>query len=64
MRGQQVLLFNLRLKLFCGKLKSRWLDPFKILKFYPYRDVDLLNETKGEEFKVNVQRVTPYFDDP
>ena len=29
-RGQQVLLFNSRLRLFSGKLKSRWSGPFKI----------------------------------
>ena len=28
--GQQVLLFNSRLKLFPGKLKSRWLRPFTV----------------------------------
>ncbi|XP_038889339.1 uncharacterized protein LOC120079253 [Benincasa hispida] len=26
--GQQVLLFNIRLRLFLGKLKSRWSGPF------------------------------------
>ena len=28
--GQQVLLFNFRLKLFPGKLKSRWSGPFTV----------------------------------
>ncbi|KAK2435447.1 hypothetical protein QL285_020504 [Trifolium repens] len=51
--GQQVLLFNSRLKLFPGKLKSRWSGPFKLLKIYPYRVVDLLDEGTGHEFKVN-----------
>jgi hypothetical protein len=43
MEGQQVLLSNSRLKLFPGKLKSRWSDPFKLLKIYPYGVVDLLD---------------------
>ncbi|KAH9698290.1 hypothetical protein KPL71_023958 [Citrus sinensis] len=42
--GQLVLLHNTRLRLFPGKLKSRWSGPFKLLKFYPHGDVDLLNE--------------------
>ena len=28
--GQRVLLFNSRLKLFPGKLKSRWLGPYTV----------------------------------
>nr|XP_017248025.1 PREDICTED: uncharacterized protein LOC108219212 [Daucus carota subsp. sativus] len=31
--GQQVLLFNSRLRLFLGKLKSRWSGPFTVKKF-------------------------------
>nr|GEW06963.1 reverse transcriptase domain-containing protein [Tanacetum cinerariifolium] len=34
--GDQVLLFNSRLKIFSGKLKSRWSGPFTISKIYPY----------------------------
>ncbi|GJT60880.1 reverse transcriptase domain-containing protein [Tanacetum coccineum] len=34
--GDQVLLFNSRLKIFSGKLKSRWSGPFTITKVYPY----------------------------
>ncbi|XP_075479358.1 uncharacterized protein LOC142520239 [Primulina tabacum] len=33
---QQVLLFNSRLKLFPGKLKSRWLRPFFVETLYPH----------------------------
>ncbi|GJT68378.1 reverse transcriptase domain-containing protein [Tanacetum coccineum] len=35
--GDQVLLFNSRLKIFSGKLKSRWSGPFTITEVYPYR---------------------------
>ena len=35
MAGQQVLLFNSRLKLFPGKLKSRWSGPFTVTKSFP-----------------------------
>nr|GEZ62448.1 reverse transcriptase domain-containing protein [Tanacetum cinerariifolium] len=34
--GDQVLLFNSRLKIFSGKLKSRWSGPFTIAEIYPY----------------------------
>ncbi|XP_060961059.1 uncharacterized protein LOC133031549 [Cannabis sativa] len=39
--GQQVLLFNSRLKLFPGKLKSRWSGPFTVVKVFPYGVVEL-----------------------
>lgn len=56
-----MLLFNSRLKLFPGKLKSRWSGPFKLIKVYPYGAVDLLDEKSGREFKVNGQRVKHYW---
>ena len=37
--GQQVLLFNSRLKLFTGKLKSRWLRLFTVTQVFPYGGV-------------------------
>lgn len=58
--GKQVLLFKFRLKLFLGKLKYRWYNPFKLMKVYRHRIVELLNERTGEEFKVNGQRVKDY----
>ncbi|KAL5582272.1 hypothetical protein UlMin_014714 [Ulmus minor] len=61
--GTEVLLFNSRLRLFPGKLKSRWSGPFKLVKVYPYEAVDLLDERAGREFKVNGQRVKQYWGD-
>ena len=60
--GQQVLLFNSRMKLFPGKLKSRWSGPFKVMQVYPYGVVELMT-SDGRKFKVNGQRVKPYLDD-
>ena len=57
--GDQVLLFNSRLKLFPGKLKSRWSGPFKIKEVRTYGAIVLWNKT-GEEFAVNGQRVKLY----
>ena len=59
--GQQVLLFNSRIRLFLGKLKSRWSGPFTIVKVYPFGAVELANED-GSTFKVNDQRLKPYLD--
>ena len=50
--GQQVLLFNSRLKLFPGKLKSRWTGPYTVIKVFKYEAVEIKGDT-GPEFKVN-----------
>ncbi|XP_019057746.1 PREDICTED: uncharacterized protein LOC109116554 [Tarenaya hassleriana] len=39
--GDQVLLFNSRLKLFPGKLRSRWSGPFTIKHVYPHGAIEL-----------------------
>ncbi|GJW48743.1 reverse transcriptase domain-containing protein [Tanacetum coccineum] len=39
--GDQVLLFNSRLKIFSGKLKSCWSGPFTIMQVFPYGTVEL-----------------------
>ena len=57
--GQQVLLYNSRLKLFPGKLKSKWTGPYTIMKVYPYGAVDIHSDAKGT-FKVNGQRLKIY----
>nr|GEV19087.1 hypothetical protein [Tanacetum cinerariifolium] len=49
--GDQVLLFNSRLKMFSGKLKSCWSDPFTIAEVYPYGTAKLVH-TDGSNFKV------------
>ncbi|XP_022871338.1 uncharacterized protein LOC111390517 [Olea europaea var. sylvestris] len=57
---QQVLLYNSQLRLFPGKLRSRWLGPFTIAKIFPHGAVELHHEEKGN-FKVNGQLLKPYF---
>ena len=59
--GQQVLLFNSRLKLFPGKLKSKWSGPFKVVQVFPYGGVEIMHPEKGQ-FKVNAQILKPYFE--
>nr|GEV03813.1 hypothetical protein [Tanacetum cinerariifolium] len=57
--GDQVLLFNSRLKIFSGKLKSRWSGPFIIAEVYPYGTAKLFH-TDGSNFKVNCHRLKHY----
>ena len=57
--GQQVLLFNSRLQLFPGKLKSRWSGPFTVVQVFPYGSVEVRGNS-GDSFKVNGQRLKPY----
>ncbi|GJT25886.1 reverse transcriptase domain-containing protein [Tanacetum coccineum] len=58
-KGDKVLLFNSRLRLFLGKLKSRWYEPFLVSKDMKNRAIELYDE-EGSEFIVNKQRVKPY----
>nr|GEU51788.1 reverse transcriptase domain-containing protein [Tanacetum cinerariifolium] len=57
--GDRVL-FNFRLNIFSGKLKSRWSGPFTISQVYPYGTVEL-SQPDGPNFKVNGHRLKNYF---
>nr|GEW42164.1 reverse transcriptase domain-containing protein [Tanacetum cinerariifolium] len=58
--GDQVLLFNSRLKIFSGKLKTRWSGPFTITRVFLYGTIEL-SQPDGLNFKVNSHRVKHYF---
>nr|GEX23065.1 retrovirus-related Pol polyprotein from transposon 17.6 [Tanacetum cinerariifolium] len=58
--GDRVLLYNSRLKIFSGKLKSRWSRPFTISHVFPY-DTVKLSQPDGPNFKVNGHRLKHYF---
>nr|GEX97157.1 reverse transcriptase domain-containing protein [Tanacetum cinerariifolium] len=57
--GDQVLLFNSRLKIFSGKLKSRWSGLFTISEIYPYGTAKLIHPD-DYNFKVNCHRLKHY----
>ena len=57
--GDQVLVFNSRLRLFPGKLKSRWSGPYTVMSSTTFGTVTLKTNV-GEEFKVNGQRLKHY----
>nr|GFA85557.1 reverse transcriptase domain-containing protein [Tanacetum cinerariifolium] len=58
--GDRVLLFNSRLKIFSGKLKTHWSGPFTITQVFPYGTVEL-SQTDRPSFKVNGHRLKHYF---
>ncbi|KAI5385622.1 hypothetical protein KIW84_072287 [Lathyrus oleraceus] len=58
-QGDAVLLFNSRLKLFPGKLRSRWSGPFHITKIFPSGAVEIKGQST-EPFTVNGQRLKHY----
>nr|GEW72882.1 reverse transcriptase domain-containing protein [Tanacetum cinerariifolium] len=58
--SDRVLLFNSRLKIFSGILKSRWSGPFTISHVFPYGTVEL-SQPDGPNFKVNGHRLKHYF---
>ncbi|KAK8535534.1 hypothetical protein V6N12_057050 [Hibiscus sabdariffa] len=59
--GQKVLLFNSTLKLFAGKLRLKWLGPYTVTKVFPHGAVEVEKDS-GERFKVNGQRLKPYYE--
>ena len=58
--GQYVLLFNSRVKLFMGKLKSKWSGPFRVKDVRPYGAVEIEDPGKKERWVVNGQRLKLY----
>ncbi|XP_070002519.1 uncharacterized protein [Nicotiana sylvestris] len=57
--GDLVLLFNSRLRMFLGKLKSKWSGPFEVVHVTPFGALDLKNKN-GKIFRVNGHRVKHY----
>nr|GEV57935.1 reverse transcriptase domain-containing protein [Tanacetum cinerariifolium] len=58
--GDRVLLFNSQLKIFSGKLKSRWSGSFTISHVFSYGTVEL-SQPDEPNFKVNGHRLKHYF---
>ena len=57
--GDHVLLFNSKMRLGPGKLKTQWSGPFRITKVYTYGTIELVTE-KGEHFQANGHRLKLY----
>nr|GEU82051.1 reverse transcriptase domain-containing protein [Tanacetum cinerariifolium] len=56
----RVLLFNSRLKIFSGKLKTCWTGPFTVTQVFLYGTVEL-SQIDGPNFEVNGHRLKHYF---
>ncbi|XP_015168651.1 uncharacterized protein [Solanum tuberosum] len=54
-----VLLFDSRLRLFPGKLISKWFEPFKVTQVFQSGAIEMEND-KGERFKANGQKIKVY----
>ncbi|RDX84770.1 gag-pol, partial [Mucuna pruriens] len=57
---QKVLLFNSRLKLIVGKLRSRWDEPFVITNIFPHGAIQLKDEQTNNTFQVNGHQIKPF----
>jgi len=62
--GQKVLLFNSRLKLMPGKLRSRWIGPFIVTNVFPYGVVEIQSDSTNKSFKVNGYRLKHFHESP
>lgn len=60
--GQKVLLYHSRLKLFPGKLRSRWVGPFVIINVFPHGAVEIQSPSTNKIFKVNGHRLKPFYE--
>ncbi|XP_070010279.1 uncharacterized protein [Nicotiana sylvestris] len=58
--GELVLLYNSRLRLFPGKLKSRWSGPFRVVQMFPSGAVEIESEDGTNKFTVNGQMLKHY----
>ena len=60
--GQKVLLYQTRLHLHPGKLRTRWTGPFTVTQVYDHGAIELLNPEDNTHFKVNGHRLKPFFE--
>ncbi|GJZ09732.1 reverse transcriptase domain-containing protein [Tanacetum coccineum] len=59
--GDKVLLYNSCLKMYLGKLKSKWSGPIIIKRVYLYGAIEIIN-MDGFSFKVNGPRLKKYYE--
>ena len=53
-------MYNSRLKVFPGKLKSKWTGPYMVTKVLPYGSLELLDEARKSNFTANGHRAKHY----
>jgi len=62
--SQQILLYNSRLGLMRGKLRSKGIGPFEVTNVYPYGAVEIKSQSTDKSFKVNGHRLKPFLSNP
>ncbi|KAL9405303.1 hypothetical protein Peur_002275 [Populus x canadensis] len=60
--GDKVLLYHSRLKLFPGKLRSRWIGPFVVSNVFSYGAVEITSLEINKVLKVNGHRLKPFYE--
>ena len=60
--SQNVLLYHSRLRLFPGKLRSRWIGPFVVTNVFPYGAVEIQSLATSKVFKVNGHKLKPFYE--
>ncbi|KAD3337906.1 hypothetical protein E3N88_33427 [Mikania micrantha] len=60
--GQKVWLYNSRLKLFPGKLKSKWMGPYSIVRIGNYGDIEIEDFEDHLRQVMNGHRLKPYLE--
>jgi len=60
--GDKVLLYHSRLKLFPGKLRSRWIEIFVISNVFSYGAVEITSLETNKVLKVNEHRLKPFYE--
>ena len=58
--NKKVWLYNSRLRLFPCKFKSRWDGPYTVVEIFHCGALLLCYPKRGQQFKVNGQRLKPY----
>ena len=58
--NEKVWLYNSRLELFPGKLRSRWDGPYVVVESFGNGSVLISDPKSGKQFKVNGHRLKPY----
>jgi hypothetical protein len=60
--GDKVLFYHSRLKLFLGKLRSRWIGPFFVSNVYPYGAVEIISLETNKVFKINGHQLKTFYE--
>ncbi|XP_062155157.1 uncharacterized protein LOC133863203 [Alnus glutinosa] len=60
--GQKVIMCQSQLRLFLGKLRSRWIGPFVVTNVFPHSAVEIQNLATSKVIKVNGHRLKTFYE--